>query len=576
MLDLSRTPFSRRGSYMALVDWHRDLPYAHMLASQNGEGLYLKSVRNRARAASAIMKFTPLVGNEKASYDVSYDFHELRILGDGFEIKTCFANDDCLLMHCEGSSLSLVMDFLPVCDWDYAFELPDSSGSRYLVVNSYKSQTKYFVSSTASINLRQEVLENRRGATSSTASIVGDSFDICIQDVPTHLSEVFHPNHPYGYYADCAQEEFQLYLAQFPEAPARYKVAFDEAVYTTWSATVRPSGILKRDATWMSNTVFPGVWSWDHCFNTAGLMTADPDLAWDNMAVMFDYQDELGQLPGSANDSNMHWNFAKPPIQGLFAGKMLDRMELSENRLNQLYRWIDKQVAYWFGCHDCNDDGVPEYHHGNDSGHDNSTVFDQAFAIDSPDLLAFLICALETLGRIDTKLGRDARRVLELKGLCINRFVDHFVVDGRIVARDTLTQEVVECRSILPLMSIVAGKYLPKTVVSDTIERLKARFLTDVGIATEEIDSPCYESDGYWRGPVWAPEMVILIDALNDLGEHEFVKNLVKRFVDVMTRSGFAENFDAITGAPLKDPAHTWTSSSYLYLVEVYHDYLES
>jgi hypothetical protein len=38
------------------------------------------------------------------------------------------------------------------------------------------------------------------------------------------------------------------------------------------------------------------------------------------------------------------------------------------------------------------------------------------------------------------------------------------------------------------------------------------------------------------------------------------------RFRALCERSGFAENFDALTGAGLRDRAYTWTASAYLVL----------
>jgi hypothetical protein len=41
---------------------------------------------------------------------------------------------------------------------------------------------------------------------------------------------------------------------------------------------------------------------------------------------------------------------------------------------------------------------------------------------------------------------------------------------------------------------------------------------------------------------------------------------VARRFCETCRTSGFAENFDAITGAPLRDKAYTWTASVFLLL----------
>lgn len=328
---------------------------------------------------------------------------------------------------------------------------------------------------------------------------------------------------------------------------------------------------MARNATYMSNTFFPGVWSWDNCFNTIGLVGADNQLAYDNMMIVFDFQDEYGQLPGSVNDSNIHWNFAKPPIHGLFIEKMMKKMSLDNKQYVEIYEKLYKQINYWLTYHDCNHDGIPEYHHGNDSGYDNSTVFINGFVVDSPDLTAYLIRGLETLENIGEILNKDIQIIKSQKEKLIQLFKEHFIINDHIVARDTVTQDVIECDSILPYVSLIIAKYLPETLVQKMIKDLKENFVTDYGLATEKTTSIYYDPDGYWRGPIWAPEMVILIDALEEVGEESFSKDLVERFLDIMTKEGFAENFNALDGHALRDPAHTWTSSSYIYLVNKYN-----
>ena len=76
--------------------------------------------------------------------------------------------------------------------------------------------------------------------------------------------------------------------------------------------------------------------------------------------------------------------------------------------------------------------------------------------------------------------------------------------------------------------------------------------------------------DGYWRGPIWAPPMMFIIEGLRRGGETAFAAELAERFCKVCEKSGFAENFDANTGAGLRDRAYTWTSSVFLILANGY------
>ena len=51
-------------------------------------------------------------------------------------------------------------------------------------------------------------------------------------------------------------------------------------------------------------------------------------------------------------------------------------------------------------------------------------------------------------------------------------------------------------------------------------------------------------------------------------GFHELADEVSERFCKLCGQSGFAENFNALTGQPLGDPAYTWTASVFLLLAE--------
>ena len=92
-------------------------------------------------------------------------------------------------------------------------------------------------------------------------------------------------------------------------------------------------------------------------------------------------------------------------------------------------------------------------------------------------------------------------------------------------------------------------------------------FLTPFGFATESPASPMYRSDGYWRGPIWAPSTLMLIDGLIRCGEQGLAREVSERFVAMTEKSGFAENYNALTGEGLRDRAYTWTASTAMILV---------
>jgi len=147
--------------------------------------------------------------------------------------------------------------------------------------------------------------------------------------------------------------------------------------------------------------------------------------------------------------------------------------------------------------------------------------------------------------------------------------IDSFWTSEGFVARSARTGEEITSQSLLTTMPIVLGNLLPQHVISH-LEKQIADHLTDFGLATEHPDSPKYEADGYWRGPIWAPSTYLVIHGLRDAGVHWLADAIGERFRRLCERSGFPENFDAISGEALRDRAYTWTASCYLLLAEEY------
>ncbi len=63
---------------------------------------------------------------------------------------------------------------------------------------------------------------------------------------------------------------------------------------------------------------------------------------------------------------------------------------------------------------------------------------------------------------------------------------------------------------------------------------------------------------------------MLIEDGLRRAGHLRLADDTSARFRALCETSGFAENFDALTGSGLRDRAYTWTASSYLLLAEAY------
>jgi len=87
----------------------------------------------------------------------------------------------------------------------------------------------------------------------------------------------------------------------------------------------------------------------------------------------------------------------------------------------------------------------------------------------------------------------------------------------------------------------VLADELPVDVAATLARRIEAH-LTPYGIATELPSSEHNRSDGYRRGPIWAPSTVLIEDGLRRAGFTPLADQISSRFRALCERSGFAEN----------------------------------
>ncbi|KAF9113634.1 hypothetical protein BGX30_006894, partial [Mortierella sp. GBA39] len=168
----------------------------------------------------------------------------------------------------------------------------------------------------------------------------------------------------------------------------------------------------------------------------------------------------------------------------------------------------------------------------------------------------------ELLAEIAGLLGKadEAARWRRLAGDTLDAMLSHFWKDGRFTACRSGTHERSQGDSLLLFVPILLGNRLPE----------EGRFLTGNGWATESVRSPYYQPDGYWRGPIWAPSTMLLVEGAAAAGDTELAREVAQRFCRMLNKSGMAENFDALTGEGLRDRAFTWTSSVFLILGHEY------
>lgn len=555
MQDLSVTPFSRYGSYLSISRPRQEnsVPGA----------MWVQWHASRAVDDRELFRVEVLCDGAVVSCDETFDAGSLRLTHADGSIAFGIEPGDTLRVHGQGGLTLRLRAKLGT-----AVVAHPAEGDTW-VVNHRPSRTHSLIEPIVG-GLAVDAPWDRDAASRITVDLTPDAagnFDTAIDQYQSTWVPGDRP--AFDAVVESSAAHFADWLTRQPDVPDRLAAAREHAAYVNWALMVEPRGMLKRPSMLMSKFWMDQVWSWDHCFNAIALSYKHGELAWDQLMIMADHQDAFGAFPDGLNPHFKHYNFSKPPVHGWALSKCLERspQTFTESRLRAAYEMLEAWTRWWTTHRVMEGQHLPYYLHGNDSGWDNSTLFKDGTPLVSPDLAAFLVLQMEAMSEIAGRLGSDREHDVwaEASQVMLGALLGELWTGERFVAKKLPEQKVMAGHSLVAHMPIVLGKRLPREVIAKTVEHLRG-FVTAAGLATERTDSELYEADGYWRGPMWGPSTMLVVDGLLDCGERELATTIAKRYCATCAASGFAENFDAQTGASLRDPAYSWTSSVFLIL----------
>ena len=565
-LNLMEVPFSTRGSYLAV---------SYLEGKFQGKevetGLYLRTVHGSAKS-SFLARITPVHEKKALQYTYEAKPQNIRIHTEYGEAGIAFADDKTMVFN---GDVDLELDFMSEGTM-FTFAQPWKSGDRdFYLVNCFNGNSRYMLrAGEGTITLDQKwSVSTAEYCRLLLGAGTGEKYTVTLEE---NFEDWMDRGLDYDYeeVVNNSLHQFMEFYRSMPTVPAEYEEAALVAAYVDWASIVSPCGVLQRESMFMSKNWMCNVWSWDHCFNAMALAYNNPKEAWDQFMVMFDFQKESGNIPDSVNDAVVINNYCKPPIHGWTLKKLMKIMDLSKEQLLEAYEKLSRWTNWWLNCRDENGDGLCEYTHGNDSGWDNATAFSQLPPVTLPDLNAFLVLQMDVLADVAEKLGymSDVDMWKTRSERMMQRMLDVLFRDDRPAALAGFDMKQVGTDSLILYLPIILGDKLPEKIRRNMTESIKSeKFNTKYGLATESIKSSAYEADGYWRGPIWAPSTMIILDGMRECGENEFVQEITHKFCRMVQKSGCAENFDALTGCGLRDRAYTWTASVMLVMA---HEYL--
>lgn len=554
---VSQVPFSAPGSLLNL-------------SPVLGEGVVSADVHliTHRGGTNPVLRLVPLHDGSPVGTEWEADPARLQWVHDRGLIEAAFESADTVRMRGQSLGLRLLAfrQTLSAHSGTYCFTDPVDGSA---VFTDYESGRRYRIST---LRGRCELVGGgvlgaaERGAV-VTAGETG-SWEIVIEEFPT-ARPPYRPTRSFEEICQDAATGFGQFLDDVAPWRSDDTPAAALAAYVLWSAIVRPAGYLGRPAVLMSKHWMDKVWSWDHCFNAIALATGRPDLALDQFLLPFDHQSESGALPDSVCQWGVLTNFVKPPIHGWALRRLRSRLpeDLDTGTLADIYAKLSAWTHFWLDHRRVPGQELPYYQHGNDSGWDNATVFDASRVLQTADLSASLVGQVRELMALATELHRPAEQQVwaDTADRLQQALFDQLWDGRRFTARNPVTEVLSSAQSLLNLMPITLGEHLPAVAARSIVAGL-GDHLTEWGLATEAPSSSHYRADGYWRGPIWAPSTVLVEDGLRRGGFSLLADQVSHRFRRLCEKSGFAENFDAVTGDGLRDRAYTWTASAYLIL----------
>jgi hypothetical protein len=565
--NLADIPFSRYGAALALHQQASAEGKTHLVISDIGG--------NSDFGKGQFISLWPEALDSVSNIEITGQPHVVTFKADRKNVlKACFASSKVLKI--KGVSNSLRLNITERLLDEERCIVKQVSTTDYHIELQFKFGTSRYILSSLSGTL------NRSQDGFRIESAADGHFELAIIETDAHWGSNYILT---GFDADVddARRAYSEWLSKMPSIPGKYEEAGRLGAYVLWSSMLAEGGNLKRSGMLMSKNWMHYIWSWDHCFNAMACSCQLPELALDQFLIMFDHQDENGRLPDLIGRGRVIWDYLKPPVHGWCLNRLLKQVELSPEQTADVLHKLGRWTSFWLTRMDADNNGLPEYTHGNDSGWDNGSEFDingiahQRGHWESANLCAYLILQMDVLAKLAEDLGRteEALTWRQKSDVLLELSISELWNGERFITRNIDTgDDNRDGHSLMAYLPLVLGEKLPIDIRERLIINLKhSGHITNWGLATEVPGTELYNEDGYWKGPIWAPSSLIIIDGLKQCGEVELATSLAEKFCKLCAENGFAENYNALTGSGLRDKSYTWTASVFFILA---HEYLNN
>ena len=569
--DISKEPFIRMGGYIGIFTQARGFFRG---GNNYGTGrLYIGTRRGGAsqRKTNELVRIAPAYKGKKIAYAIHTSPTELVLQTAVGKITCCFPEPNLLYIKGDGG-LSLQIDKdMEIHEimkkragkaWEGVFRWTCSCIFNPLVGDLEMDAPWDWEKLTTPL-VHGEVLPDEKG-----------NFLLAVDESePAGFIRDEYPTYDAG--LKNVKSDWEQFLEKIPKFISPLDDRREEAAYVLWSHVVGPAGKIKRPLMYM--TGYGCASSWQMCQNAVALHH-NLDLAVELMLNPFDEASPEGQLADFYDDMRGLYQLTKPPLQGWALKWIMKyhdlKQEVSWEKLEQLYQGCAKWADWHMTYRDDDHDGIPQYEHGDESGGDDCTVFQQYPIMETPDLCAYLGLLFEALGDLAGMLDKpemEQAAWYEKSKTIIRKMIDAFWNGERFVAWIHGTREVIANDSSLYYYPIVLGKRLPQEIIDKMAEDLSVEnsFLTPYGFTTEKMTSDNFSTDGMAKGMIIPPTNLLLITGLFDAGKTELARKAAMRYCRGMRDGGLTMVVSPFNGARGGLFNGSWPSCAYIALAEL-------
>ncbi|MDR0916196.1 MAG: hypothetical protein LBN02_03295 [Oscillospiraceae bacterium] len=322
------------------------------------------------------------------------------------------------------------------------------------------------------------------------------------------------------------QRDFAEWYALYADVEPQYLDMKKRCVYMIWICEIGARGKLTEPAILYTKPTEQACFSWHQVYHAMAMR--DPAAASRTLMNLFGCQDAFGELPDLADDRYINITATKPPFHGFGLVYLLERLDFTRAQLEHMYGGLSKLYTFWTTLRDTDNDGVPQYNHGCESGNDFSAAFKQGVPVETPDIIAYVALLAEGLGKIASRLGNaeESRDWQSKSDRLILALTTEFWTGERFIARLSGSHEPVVYDELEAYMPLMLGSRLPAAIVDRLARDLSdpTLYYTTHGLRAEPKNA----------APAWifGFGQVKILPGLYDAGQRELAVRLLRGFVD--------------------------------------------